>query len=462
MNTAYLERSFATTPFPVGNGYPLERRRVKKDGALFRPSRFVPAVFVLMACLVPCVPEVWTRGRQLGPLGLEGSMWSAMSMLCVASLCIRLRQSWVTIVSVLGMCAMIILGIVESQVLNVDLIVGDIFVFAAIPVGAAWAFTTTESERRLFLRILYGANWAMLAGIDWLLMHHAIQRSQPGPRVFVYSEFYCTWALAVLTPFIYFDRDLWRGRRKIVAQIALVAMTLLMAWTAYISITRSVLFQLTMSLVVTAAGLVKFRRLSVRWSMVGLMAATALVGLLVTVQSNKSLSFEHGTSNRSLEQRVFSTDLTREERITELYQLLSEYGGDLLVGRGLGSGFRSVTFSKLDTNFAPAPHIAVFTLLMKGGVVAFVLGIVLPAALAFYTILGTRDPELYASCAGVLMYVVLSSISGGWTFPQLFGYGFFLSHMTNLIARSRASRRCGPELRKRLAADHPKSEVQTI
>jgi hypothetical protein len=369
--------------------------------------------------------------------------------LFVAFVSFRLRQGWVTIVSFFGMCAMILLGAVESHVLDFDLSVGDIFIFVAIPVGAAWAFATTKSERRLFLWVLYCANWALLAGSNYLLLHHRLQQSNPGPRRFVYSEFYCTWAICVLTPFLFFDKEMWRGNKKWIAQASLIATILVMALTAQISITRSVVLQLGMCLIFVFVGIVKLQKLSIPWLLAAFAGITMACGLFfLSPQFGNSMAFGSSRGQRSLEDRMTTTDLAGEERIAELRRIVMLYGNDLFVGRGLGSGFASVTFSKIGENFTLSPHIAVFTLLMKGGILAFLIGIVLPAMWAAKTIVFTSDPEVYASCAGVLLYIAFSCISGGWTFPQLFGYGFFLSHALSLTERSRNSVRPIPELSK--------------
>jgi hypothetical protein len=312
----------------------------------------------------------------------------------------------------------------------------DIFIFSAVPVGAAWAFSTTRAEKRLFLWALYGANWAVLAGTNFLLIHHRLSPSAPGPRVFVYSEFFCTWALTVLTPFIYFDKELWRGKKKAIAQVMLTASILLMAITAQVSITRSVVIQLALCLGFVTAGLVKFQKLTIRWFLVALAGVALLIGLSFAPLPGRNLTSRSASSNLSLEDR-FSRNVEVDPRVPELRQLLMEYGGDLFVGRGLGSGFHSVIVSR-DVNFSLAPHISIVTLFMKGGILAFAIGILLPALWSLKTIICTDDPELYASCAAVLMYVSFSCISGGWTFPDLFPYGFFLSHIVSLTIATRS------------------------
>jgi hypothetical protein len=439
--------------FHVAGSHSLPHR-AKKDRRLFRRSRLIPALFLLLACTIPSLPDVWTQDRHIGPFDLAGSIWGLAAALCVASVSFHVRQGWVTIVSLLGMCAMILLGVVESYVLGFDLMVYDIIIFAAIPVGAAWAFSTTKSEKRLFMWALYCINWAVLAGTNYLLIHRKIQQSAPGPRVFVYSEFYCTWALSVLTPFIYFDKALWVGKKNVIAQALLVSTILLMALTARVSITRSVVLQLALCLAIVAAGLVKLQKLTVRWLLAAVAGVTLVIGFSLTPSAGGSPSFGSSNAKWSLEKRFSSTNLTGEERVAELRQVLMLYGGDLFVGRGLGSGFASVTISRKGSNYTTAPHIAVFTLLMKGGVLAFALGIVLPTLWTFKTIIFTDDAELYASCAGVLLYVAFSCISGGWLFPFLFSYGFFLSHVLTLTIRTRSIRQWSTRPFGGSVADH--------
>lgn len=404
----------------------------------FRPSRVIPAIFVLLACLVPTVPDVWTHGERIGNLGLDGSLWSALAGFCVAWVCLKMRQSWVAVIGFFGLCSMTLLGIVDSNCRGSDIVVGDILVFAAVPIGAAWEFTLSDSERRRFIRFLYALNWIALFGINCLLERHIIQRSRPGPRLFVYSEFICTWMLAVLMPLVYFDKELWRGRKPVIAQILLLGSVLLLMFTAQVSITRSVLLQTVGGLVFTLGGLVKFNKISLRWVLVIGIIALAFLSVVEMAQANRSLGFQSGGdgSKESLIKRFSRREIASEERITELHQLLSEYGPDMFVGRGLGSAFHSVTFDKDGLNYTAAPHIAIVTLLMKGGVAAFLLGIVLPAMLALRGVIFADSPEEYGVCVGVLLYLAYSSISGGWTFPQLFGYGFCLSRMVTLCQQS--------------------------
>ena len=247
-----------------------------------------------------------------------------------------------------------------------------------------------------------------------------------GSRVFVYHEFYSTWMLSVITPFVFFDDAPTLGKvANTVARMSMALTPFLLVVTTVISATRSVLIQAVVSLAFAVLGLARYRRLGVRWIMLAVVGFLLLISAAVV--SSKAVEFDYNV----VLDRVFTTQVEQEERVTELRMLLGEYGTDLLVGRGLGSQFASPVVSE-GQDLAVAPHVAIFTLLMKGGIVAFAVGILLPLFWTIKTLILTKTARLYAACASVLMYFAFSSISGGWNFPTLFLYGFFLSYAFTL------------------------------
>jgi len=103
--------------------------------------------------------------------------------------------------------------------------------------------------------------------------------------------------------------------------------------------------------------------------------------------------------------------------------MLDALSGHYVSGLGFGS-YYACPIEIGARSLAWAPHIAALTLLLKGGAIIFLICICLPLARALLSISSsTKTTENVAFACGLLTYVVLASVSGGWTFTAMFIYG---------------------------------------
>jgi hypothetical protein len=132
-----------------------------------------------------------------------------------------------------------------------------------------------------------------------------------------------------------------------------------------------------------------------------------------------------------LEKRLASTTIVEEPRYLEvksLFQQLSKW--DIVFGTGFGSRYAAYGTGVSDLAFAP--HVGVLAFLQKGGVMLFLLCAVLPAAAALWRLFAERTGTIKLTCWGsVLIYLFVSSLSGGWYIFPLFLYGTFLALATS-------------------------------
>jgi hypothetical protein len=206
----------------------------------------------------------------------------------------------------------------------------------------------------------------------------------------------------------------WRQKALALSGIAMAAVFTL------VSATRSVLIALLASLVLTALVQVKRKRSSAIWG-----GAFLLVLLFFAITGNQS-GFDL-FRNTQLNERLSSTDYTHESRFEELTGMLGQMdAADWVVGVGLGSSFESPNDREDMPGFAIVPHIGITTLLYKGGVIVFVALILLPCLIACFRLLTSKSSSQDPFLAGVAVYFVEASLSGGWTFLALFMLGMFL------------------------------------
>lgn len=124
-------------------------------------------------------------------------------------------------------------------------------------------------------------------------------------------------------------------------------------------------------------------------------------------------------------ERLLDTNLRNEDRYVEVGLMFDDMDGlrDHCLGRGFGSRFWSNVVVSGES-WAFAPHIAVLASWYKGGMLAFLAIIVAPVLLAAGRLLACNRPRLQLACsAGVIAYLTMSSLSGGWNFLMLFPFG---------------------------------------
>jgi len=124
--------------------------------------------------------------------------------------------------------------------------------------------------------------------------------------------------------------------------------------------------------------------------------------------------------------------------------MFEELEGSFWTGKGFGSRFESC-IDKGGEFLAFAPHVGVFTPLLKGGVVSFALLIIFPLGTALYRLFRLNQCAIGLSLsAAVVLYCAQASMSGGWNFIALFLYGATFS----LASKFSISKRNSPRLLK--------------
>ncbi len=188
-------------------------------------------------------------------------------------------------------------------------------------------------------------------------------------------------------------------------------------FAAYISATRSLLIAGIASILLAYWAVVRdplFSALVLVLAVVVVLAA-GQTGALETLQ--RSLLFD----------RLVGTTMADEARYVELEMMFHDLASadERWLGRGFGSRFDSNVQAHLD-GLAVAPHVGVLAPWFKGGVPAFALMILLPGLAALSGLLLKRRSKIrQAGRAGLLAYLALASMSGGWDFALLFLYGIF-------------------------------------
>ena len=101
---------------------------------------------------------------------MGGSLWAAASMVIVGVFSLSSGQKW-TFVPWFGLVVMSIAGAMSAPWhYSTRAVFSDIFLFAGLPVGAAWALFLKDREKRLFLFAVYCASWLLLALTNLLLV----------------------------------------------------------------------------------------------------------------------------------------------------------------------------------------------------------------------------------------------------------------------------------------------------
>ena len=130
--------------------------------------------------------------------------------------------------------------------------------------------------------------------------------------------------------------------------------------------------------------------------------------------------------------RLEATDFMEEYRFIELQMMFDDLSEDWICGKGFGSRFESCIILSSES-LAYAPHIAVLTLLFKGGVIVFFLLIVLPLVVALRNLFVLKGNMLVLAFSSItVLYCVKSSMSGGWDYIALFLLGVSVTFQSRL------------------------------
>ena len=257
----------------------------------------------------------------------------------------------------------------------------------------------------------------------------------PGPEGFMITRslYFTADFLCFLGPLI-FTADIVQGRRDriIKSQILLVVSAAGVLLVGLCSTGRATLLEgvalfLVSYRIAARTGVVRgVNRLTV--ACIGIVLLVALAATPYLSERGDALlarfNFNFGTSSTM-------ESSTEEVRVEELDRMFEELSGYELTGLGLGSSYVAPGYIDLDTGKARAlaPHIGILSPLFKGGVIAFLAVSIIPAFLALrrFFFSSPVDPISLSIWGGVLLFLMLSCMSGGYQQGPMFIFGMLIS-----------------------------------
>lgn len=308
---------------------------------------------------------------------------------------------------------------------------GNDFKFMAIDASNILGFTAGAYwiGRRPIESVL--TKWHRLAGIVTCLLVFALVGLATGfikpaiesGRIYVYSVFRAVGILSIIMPTLWAAKEFFPIKRVPYWMFSLPFLFIgLLVWvTAFFTATRSILIECVVSILMIA-------RIAARQARgLAFLAALFLILVMMTLWQMDALS---GLVGGELGDRLAATTGAKEQRFVEVGMMLEQMTSlDYLIGTGMGSRFHSVVVVD-GTDLALNPHIVVFTFLQKGGILCFLGLVIVPFISAVLRLIrGDGDALYLGAVAGVIMYLLMASISGGWEFYFLFLYGVFVSLM---------------------------------
>lgn len=375
---------------------------------------------VLATFVLTSLPEAWTRPLRLGDVSLVNILFCLTALAAIAAaLRAGMPKPLYLAAASLSMVYMAAIGRVNSDFLPFDekFYYADLLTFLGLIAGYMWSGAITAFRLARFVRIAALLAALILAGSHVLLYLGILTPVWGGQRVFVWSVFTASWWILVLLPVISATAEQGTGKASSYLTRALVASCLLaVCVSSLLSGTRSTLLQVA----ICAAICVRWQVKSAAhvYAIAACLAAAGIGFYAVSGWESLNLNF--------LAERMQGTQVRDEQRYVELQMMFDHLAGDIWTGQGFGVFFTSPVIVN-GSPLAIAPHIAIFTLLLKGGVLIFAALIVIPGIVALARTLAARGKPIADACWGsVLLYLTASSMSGGWGFFHLFLYGLFL------------------------------------
>jgi hypothetical protein len=382
--------------------------------------RNLAAIAPVVAAAYMTLPEAWTKPLRVGDV----SVMNILFMVCLALSFWgrdkrgRSNSGWI-LCGFAGLVYMAARGLMNqaSEMFDVKVYLADMLTFCGLLAGMLWARRTSIEQLARTLRWVAIATVAVLI-IDALSLQVGILKpAWEGPRVFVFSMFFGTWWLMAVAPFILATEGIGEGILSVKwSRVLLMAVVAALLAIAVMSGTRTVALQVIACGAMCAPLMLRNFRTAYATVILALMIGTAAY-----VVGPRLGDFQFFGS------RLAATDIASEERYAELQVMFEQLMPDIAIGEGFGSSFVSpVMFD--GKNLAVAPHVGILTVMFKGGFVCFVLITFLPMARAFFSLLLIRGrPASYGCMAGVILYGIAASLSGGWGFFHLFLLGLLFS-----------------------------------
>lgn len=335
-------------------------------------------------------------------------------LLCARNVSLGDHAIWLSIVGYLAMLA----ACWHDQVLASPLSYAyDIVNIGSIYLGIVVSRSLSLQKLYELFLPLYYILVAALSLIVAMLLLGVISSAVVGDRQIDPAAFYITALIIILSPYIWLARIL-KGQYNYVIIDSGLGFSSAMLFSV-ISGTKSLIILAIASTVVFGVLLVRTRVIRLSSTVI---RRALVVALIVTVTG---ASFIY--SKRDLMfSRIDGYYLGEESRVEELLVMFDQFQGKLLPGLGLGVMFYSPVSAPTEgiDGLAVAPHIAIATPLLKGGLPLFLLLVVYPVYKALGSLFSKRRQPLRMAISGsLLLYYLLTMMSGGWAYHYLFAVG---------------------------------------
>jgi hypothetical protein len=373
----------------------------------------ISGVLVIAFVICMMLPETWSAGLHLGAVPVATILIAILScVLIVRQLSTPGDPSFGVVAATAALVAMVALGYFRGNVgtYSMKFLVADIYCFTGLLAG--YAFTRAGGADK---GSPVASKIATIASITIVVNYLGIFTGIITPlfgmdsgRLVTGSIFEATAVLLIVLPLASVVQG---GRSTSLMLLIGSAATLL-------SGTRSMLILTVLTGMVCLV--LRPRRVDIRF----VLRVTAGLALAAVMYVLSAARF-----NSDVFQRLSQTEGSSEPRTMELLLFWAQVSGDLVTGQGMGSRFVSNVIVEGDP-LASAPHVGVVTLLMKGGIGAFVAFVMLPLFIALMVFFSKNQSRLRRAGAGsLLLYVTLACQSGGWDPLLLFIYGMAISVM---------------------------------
>ena len=370
--------------------------------------------FLLVVVLAYALPEAWTSGLSIGPLKLL-HLISALALTAMALESLqylsRLLVSPIFHILTALFCLMCLVGGLTSSQLPFE---WRVFGYDAITFGGMLAAFCVAlgrpAEYTLALIRRLAIAWTVLLCMLVLgLVAGAINPVWRNfGRIHTWSMFHCLNGILLCLPILaVHGRPLSRFRN--LGQRARHGLTVFL-WSVAPLVANFFAGSRSIFVLHVAGALVC---LPIAYRGRGVKGYALLTTCFVGSLTFALLAFDQ-LSPQSAVIRLQSTNLGDEQRSLEIKWLLYSLEDHWTEGLGFGSMFPSPVRFNREEN-AAFPHVAILTTLQKGGVIAFSLFLatllvaVLRGLLKF-----ASSPSAYSFSASIFLYVILSSMSGGW------------------------------------------------
>jgi hypothetical protein len=376
--------------------------------------------------LASVLPETVVGKMYIGPAPLPFILlYIAVLLTVVEILSSKSRRSRYMLIGILAWVLMTVQGIFggsESKYLTIDA-----SMFCSMLLGLRWGQQRPLGSSANAIHLWLAATACVLALTVIGLSAGLIEASPASleidePRIFTYSMFEASALLIIGLPFW------WSTSRRYLRAFAIVALGSVLV-TALVSATRSlVIFVICTLLAGTGRSSAGGKRRE--WWLLPVQ--------LIALVSFAALVWSRGGG---VIERVSSTNVHEETRYLEALQMFESLP-NVLTGSGFGGRFVSPVM--VDGEYlALTPHVAVLTLLFKGGAIVFGIFVLVPFVVSVYMFVRSPAGPLRACYAGVLLYILRACISGGWDVPSLFLYGALggmTLHRNNMMTEKRVMR----------------------